>query len=100
MARKPKILKPKDIDKKIAELSGWKLNTGKTQMHKTFEFPSFITALAFVAKITVHAEVLQHHPDIELSYGKVRVKLTTHDVKGLTKNDFELAKRINQLKVT
>ena len=55
--------------------------------------------LAFVAKVAVHAEVMNHHPDIELSYGKVKVKLSTHDAKGLTTLDFELAKRIDGIQL-
>lgn len=83
-------------ERELEKLSeGWELNKNETQISKLFEFPTFISALAFVAKITVHAEVLQHHPDIELSYGKVKVKLTTHSVDALTKHDFALAERID-----
>jgi 4a-hydroxytetrahydrobiopterin dehydratase len=102
MARKLKSLTKKEIDARMkthAE-SGWTTNQKATMLTRSFAFPSFINALAFVAKITVHAEVLGHHPDIELSYGKVKVKLTTHEVKGLTKADFELAKRIDNLRLT
>lgn len=96
---KPRVLKEKDVKQKLADLSEWNVNSKHTTISKTFTFPTFITALAFVAKITVHAEVIQHHPDIELSYGKVKVKLTTHDVKGLTKKDFDLASRIDNLRL-
>ncbi len=92
-------LSPKDIEKKLKAISLWQLNKKQTELSKTYTFSSFITALAFVAKITVHAEVVGHHPNIELSYGKVRVILTTHDVKGLSSADFELAKRIDNLRV-
>jgi len=97
MARKKSPLKEKDVKKKLAAISGWAPNKRHTELSKTFAFPSFITGLAFVAKITVHAEVINHHPDIELSYGKVKVKLSTHEVKGLTGKDFELAERIDRL---
>ncbi len=93
----PKKLKPSDIEKHLFKLSDWKLNTKQTELFRTFLFPSFVTGLAFVAKITVHAEVMGHHPDIELSYGKVKVKLSSHDAGGLTKADFELAKKIDEL---
>lgn len=63
-------------------------------------FPSYVVAFTFVARIVVHAEVMGHHPDIELSYGKVRVKLSTHDVKGLTNADFALAKKIDYLRTS
>jgi len=94
-----KMLSKRDIEKKYKAISEWQLNKKQTELSKTFSFPSFITGLAFVAKITVHAEVIGHHPDIELSYGKVKVVLTTHEAKGLTKLDFELAKRIDNLRI-
>lgn len=92
-----KMLSKKDIDKKLVTLTGWTLNKKGTQISKEFLFPSYIVALAFVAKIAVHAEVLGHHPEVTLSYGKVVVVLTTHDVRGLSKQDFILADRIDRL---
>ena len=100
MARDPKPLNKKDVDKHLRLISEWAVNSKGTILSRTLLLPSFISALAFVAKIAVHAEVLQHHPDIELSYGKVKIKLTTHDAKGLTKADFELAKRIDNLRLS
>ncbi len=96
---KKKVLKTKEIAKHLKDFSGWTVNKAETQISKTFDFPNFVTALAFCAKVAVHAEVLGHHPDIELSYGKVKVKLSTHEIKGLSKLDFELAKRIEGLGV-
>lgn len=93
-----KLLSKKDVQKSLKELSDWKLNTKETEISKSYEFSSFITALAFVAKVAVHAEVLGHHPDVELSYGKVKLKISTHDAKGLTKIDFELAKSIDSVR--
>ena len=95
---KKKALKTKEIEKNLKDFSGWTVNKAETQMSKIFPFPNFVTALAFCAKVAVHAEVLGHHPDLELSYGKVKVKLSTHEIKGLSKLDFELAKRIEGLK--
>ncbi|MCD5381844.1 MAG: 4a-hydroxytetrahydrobiopterin dehydratase [Candidatus Pacebacteria bacterium] len=100
MPCKPKVFGEKEVQKRIEALSEWVPNKKHTQLSKTFTFPSFITALAFVAKITVHAEVIDHHPTIELSYGKVKVKLATHEPKGLTTKDFDLAKRIDRLRLT
>jgi 4a-hydroxytetrahydrobiopterin dehydratase len=94
---KKKALKTKEIEKHLKNFSGWTVNKAETQMSKTFEFKNFVAALAFCAKVAVHAEVLTHHPDIELSYGKVKIKLSTHEIKGLSKLDFELAKRIDGL---
>jgi|CXWL01.1.fsa_nt_gi 4a-hydroxytetrahydrobiopterin dehydratase len=100
MATKIKKLSESDVKKKFSKISEWNLNTKQTEISKTFLFASFMHGFAFVAKVAVHAEVMGHHPDIELSYGKVKVKLTTHDVKGLTNADFELAKKIDGLKIS
>ena len=94
-----KKLNTKEIQKKMVTLSDWTINTKETELSKTFLFQNFLSGLAFVAKVTVHAEIQNHHPDIELSYGKVKVKLSTHDVKGLSQSDFNLAKRIDGIKV-
>lgn len=94
-----KKLTAKDIEKHIALLDCWTLNARKTEISKLFATTSFISALAFVARITVHAEVLGHHPVIELSHSKVKVRLSTEDVKALTKLDFDLAKKIDGLKI-
>lgn len=53
--------------------------------------------MEFVNKLVDPAESAGHHPDIEISYNKVRITLTTHDAGGLTQKDFELAKEISQI---
>lgn len=98
-AKAIKGLSIKNLSKEMKALEDWELNKTETQIAKTFRFPNFVSALAFVAKVTVHAEVLDHHPDIELSYGKVKVKLTTHETGSLTKLDFALAERIDAIVV-
>lgn len=94
-----KQLTEKQIEKKLLQISGWHLNKKQTELVKTFSFSSYVSGLAFIAKIAVHAELLDHHPTVELSYKKVVVTLTTHDVKGLSVKDFDLAKRIDCLRV-
>lgn len=89
----------REVEKRLQNLSGWEVNKTHTTLAKSFESPSYLSGLAFVAKIAVHAEVLEHHPEITLSYGQVDVSLSTHDAKGLTAKDFELAERIDGLKM-
>lgn len=98
MNSKRKKLTSSEIGKKLSKISEWTVNQKETELSKTFIVTDFINGLAFVAKIAVHAEVMNHHPDIELSYGKVRVTLSTHDADGLTISDFDLAKKIDGLK--
>jgi 4a-hydroxytetrahydrobiopterin dehydratase len=67
------------------------------ELTKTFTFEDFKSALYFVNKIGAIAEEEQHHPDIELSWGKVVVHLTTHSAGGVTEKDHALAQRIDEL---
>lgn len=74
----------------------WKVVKGH-QLEKEYKFKDFAQALAFTNKIGAIAEKLDHHPDIELSWGKVKVILWTHSVGGLSEKDFNLAAKIDQL---
>jgi 4a-hydroxytetrahydrobiopterin dehydratase len=56
-----------------------------------------VEAIAFVNQIVEPAEAAGHHPDLEISYNKVTVSLTTHDAGGLTSKDFDLAQVISKL---
>lgn len=64
---------------------------------KEFNFPDFKAALAFVDKVGELAEKANHHPDIELGWGRVRISLTTHDAGGITERDRALAREIDSL---
>ncbi len=86
-----------EISKRLKKHDTWTLNTKSSEISKVFLFPNFVHGLSFVAKVTVHAEIQNHHPDIELSYGKVKVKLSTHEAKGLTNADFQLAEKIDSI---
>jgi 4a-hydroxytetrahydrobiopterin dehydratase len=66
-------------------------------LERTFRFPDFVTALAFVNRIGALAEEQGHHPDILLAWGKVAVTIWTHAVNGLTESDFVLASKIDRL---
>ena len=58
---------------------------------RTFEFEGFLEGIAFVNRIARKAQKLNHHPDIDIRYNKVTLKLTTHDEGGITEKDFSLA---------
>ena len=80
----------------LAQVPGW----GAEKDHhlvRTYPFPDFVTALAFVNKVGVLAEAQAHHPDIYLSWGMVRVQIWTHKIDGLAESDFILAAKIDQL---
>jgi 4a-hydroxytetrahydrobiopterin dehydratase len=63
-------------------------------LHATFDTGSFVTGTDFVRRIADLAEAANHHPDIDLRYGRVRVRTISHDVGGITRRDIELATRI------
>lgn len=76
---------------------GWKI-VDDHHLEKELTFPDFATALAFVNQIGTLAEEDNHHPDLYLGWGKVRITLWTHTANGLTDKDFRLAARIDRLK--
>jgi 4a-hydroxytetrahydrobiopterin dehydratase len=76
-------------------LPSWKV-IEEHHLEKSFPFPDFAKALAFVVRIGAVAEEEGHHPDIGLSWGKVDVKIYTHKIAGLTESDFILAAKIDE----
>jgi 4a-hydroxytetrahydrobiopterin dehydratase len=66
-------------------------------IRRTFEFEDFREAIAFVHRVAEVAEQEGHHPDITIRYGKVQLELLTHKINGLSKNDFILAAKIDQV---
>lgn len=86
-----------EIEKKAAGLEGWSVSDDQKAITKEFKFKNYWKTINFVNVMAWHAQELRHHPDLEVNYGRVFVKLTTHDVDGLSALDFELASRIEQL---
>ena len=64
---------------------------------REFAFKDFVTAFSFMTSIALLAEQINHHPDWSNVYNKVTIKLSTHDVGGLSERDFELAKLIDNI---
>ncbi len=73
----------------------WTLREGAIE--RGFEFKDFRAAIAFVNDVAEVAEQEGHHPDISISYNRVRLELSTHKIKGLSKNDFILASKIDRI---
>ena len=67
---------------------------------KAYKFSNFVKALAFVNRVGDIAEAQGHHPDIFLTWGKVRITMCTHKIDGLTESDFILAARIDEIPVS
>ena len=64
---------------------------------RTFTFAGFLESIDFVNRIARKAEKSRHHPDINIRYNKVTLKLTTHDEGGLTEKDFTLARQCDEV---
>ncbi|MBW4563792.1 MAG: 4a-hydroxytetrahydrobiopterin dehydratase [Mojavia pulchra JT2-VF2] len=89
------LLTETEIKERASFLSGWTVEGSKLQTTRTFK--DFIQAIKFVNQLVEPAESAGHHPDIEISYNKVRINLTTHDAGGLTQKDFDLAEVISRI---
>ncbi|HHO53898.1 MAG TPA: 4a-hydroxytetrahydrobiopterin dehydratase [Deltaproteobacteria bacterium] len=85
------------IDALLPQLGeGWEAIDGH-HLTRTWSFPDFAQALAFVDAIGALAEEQGHHPDLSLSWGRVRIELYTHKIDGLHLADFVLAAKIDEL---
>jgi 4a-hydroxytetrahydrobiopterin dehydratase len=87
------------LDAWLATHEGWQRDGAKA-IFKEFKFADFSAALAFVVQVGCLAEKREHHPDIELGWGRVKVLWTTHDAGGLTRLDLELADATSKLTTT
>ena len=79
-----------------SEVPDWERDGNRT-LKREFSFDNFRDAFGFVARAALLAEAEQHHPDIELGWGRAAFELTTHAASGLTRNDFVMAARIDGL---
>jgi thiol peroxidase len=88
---------PKEkIERLLAQHRGWELLEDK-KIEKTFKFKDFIEAKYFLDLVSIIAEEQGHHPSFRLNYNKLKISLTTHAAKGLTDNDFIMARIIDEL---
>ena len=90
-------LTPEEIRRALQHLPGWELFVDGTAIRKSWKFQNFREALAFVNRVGEVAEEQNHHPDIELGWGYVRLAFTTHAIGGLHRNDFIMAEKVEQV---
>jgi 4a-hydroxytetrahydrobiopterin dehydratase len=86
MARK---LEPEELGTAMTRLPGWELRDGK--LARTYRFRDFGDAFAFMAACALRIHALDHHPEWCNTYSSVKIELVTHDAKGITAKDLELA---------
>jgi 4a-hydroxytetrahydrobiopterin dehydratase len=77
------------------QLDDWRMLIDR--LHASFDTGDFVTAVRLVDAITLAAEEMDHHPDLDLSYGRLDVRLISHDVGGVTSRDVALARTISEL---
>lgn len=88
-------LSPEEAATLANDVPGWFLAEGRIE--QGFRFPDFEQAMAFANKVAGIAQQEDHHPDILISYNKVRLTLSTHKIGGLSRNDFIVAAKIDRL---
>lgn len=89
------LLSEQEIQDRLAGLDGWNLEGRR--IVREFEFEDFVGSIRFVDSLVEPAEAMNHHPDLAISWNKVNVTITNHAEGGLTKADFELANKIQNL---
>ena len=90
-----KKLADEEIKLNLGKLQNWRVENGK--LHKLFKFKTFNQAITFMVGVGMICEKMNHHPEWSNVYGNVDVELITHKVAGLTKLDFELAEKMDNI---
>lgn len=76
---------------------GWTIEEGGKALVRTFKFTDFSEAFGFLARVALHAEKVDHHPQFTNVWNRVDFRLTSHDAGGITERDESLAEAINRL---
>ena len=88
-------LTTKEISRHLKAVPDWSKRA--QTIRRTFKFEGFLSSVAFVNRIAKKAQNLNHHPDIDIRFNRVTLKLTTHDEGGLTGKDFSLAGQCDEV---
>jgi 4a-hydroxytetrahydrobiopterin dehydratase len=92
---RPQKLTDDEIQQQIQRTKGWSLANGK--LHKAYECKDFVDAFGKMTQTALVAESMNHHPEWFNVWNKVVIDLNTHDVKGISALDFQLAAKINEI---
>ncbi len=76
---------------------GWSLEEGGKALVRSLKFKDFSEAFGFLTRVAMHAEKVDHHPEVTNVWNRVDFRLTTHDTGGVTERDVKLAGAINRL---
>ncbi len=89
------LIEKNQLDSFIEKNPSWIIDN--KAIKKEFKFENFIEAFGFMSKVALLSEKIDHHPDWQNIYNKVKINLTTHDKGGITTNDIKLAEAIDKL---
>jgi 4a-hydroxytetrahydrobiopterin dehydratase len=89
------VLAPEETGRLHREVRDWTLE--EKSLTRQFAFDDFEEAMDFVNDVASLASEEDHHPDIHIFYNKVKLELSTHKVEGLSRNDFVMAAKIDEL---
>jgi 4a-hydroxytetrahydrobiopterin dehydratase len=89
------LLPDAEIEKALRSVPEWRREGDS--LVRTFTLGNFVEAVEFVNEVTEVAEEANHHPDVDIRWNKVTLRLSTHSKGGLTRADFDLAARVDGL---
>jgi 4a-hydroxytetrahydrobiopterin dehydratase len=92
------LLTEQEVRARLAKLPGWELR--EDRIRREYAFADFSEAFAFMTRVALVAEKLDHHPDWSNVWNRVEIALWTHDAGGITERDFTLAQEIARLAST
>ena len=90
-------LDEKEILDNLSKVSKWVYNNG--YLEREIEFSKYLDSIEFINKVAIIAEKQDHHPKVTSNFKSLLIQLKTHDVKGISQKDFQLAKAIDTLKL-
>ena len=88
---------PGDVERLLSQLPGWKLVDKGAAIEKTYAFENYYRTIAFVNALAFIAHREDHHPDLGVHYNRCVVRFSTHDVGGVSMNDFICAAKVERL---
>ena len=89
------LLAAEELELFLRDLPGW--SVAEDLLTRTYQFADFVRAFTFMSAVAMHCERLNHHPEWTNVYGRVEVRLTTHDLGGVTSLDTALARIMEEL---
>ncbi len=90
-------LDEKEILDNLSKISKWVYNNG--YLEREIEFSKYLDSIEFLNKVAIIAEKQDHHPKLTSNFKSLLIQLTTHDAKGISQKDFQLAKAIDTLEL-